>query len=229
MKISKTGNIWYSPYSVYKHLQLLADEVGVKAIEKNGKYKVVREARIAAVTAVVLYKITGKPAYIQLPDSDPPDAFIMQQSTEKIGQLDISTLEITSYRANNGSLFEQLKNTKMKKNSGYSDEYILVVELFSNEEIDYDKIRNYANNISLPFPIWTLKGIVVDGTTTAELVIVNPETHFYEIPIADAIAQWHDKNLIDIITTKRTGSEEKVRTESSGNIELSPWKHLIKK
>lgn len=56
MEIRRTGNIWHSPYNVYKHLGRLARLVGQDVIEKEGKYKPVREARIAAVTALVIYQ-----------------------------------------------------------------------------------------------------------------------------------------------------------------------------
>ena len=39
MEIRRTGNIWHSPYNVYKHLGRLAKLVGQDTIEKVGKYK----------------------------------------------------------------------------------------------------------------------------------------------------------------------------------------------
>jgi len=60
MEMRRTGNIWHSPYNVYKHLGRLAKSVGQNAIEKEGKYKCVREARAAAITALIMYKITKK-------------------------------------------------------------------------------------------------------------------------------------------------------------------------
>lgn len=154
MEIKRTGNIWHSPYNVYKHLGRLAKRVGQEAIEKEGKYKPVREARIAAVTALVISQRTKKPAYVQLPPKDPPDAYLMQRSLEKKGQLDITTLEITSYRANRGeNLLDQLKRTKANKIQKYSDEYVLVYELLSKEGIDYEAIRDYLNDINNRFPV----------------------------------------------------------------------------
>jgi len=72
----KTGEIWHNPYNVYKHIARLTEKVGSETIEKHGKLKPVREARITAIAALAMYNQTGKPAYIQLCRNDPPDAYI---------------------------------------------------------------------------------------------------------------------------------------------------------
>lgn len=228
MEIRRTGNIWHSPYNVYKHLGRLAKQIGQDAIEKEGKYKPVREARIAAVTALVISQRTKKPAYVQLPPKDPPDAYLMQQSLKKKGQLDITTLEITSYRANrNEALLDQLKRTKANGIQKYSDEYVLVVELLSKDGIDYVAIRDYLNSISIKFPVWTLYGKTIDGSTTAELTIINPKIWQTEINIGEAAFRLKQDGMLDVIFIKRAGSEKSVRTEPAGNYELPPWEGLI--
>lgn len=228
MEIRRTGNIWHSPYNVYKHLGRLAKQVGQEAIEKEGKYKPVREARIAAVAALVISQRTKKPAYVQLPPKDPPDAYLMQQSLKKKGQLDITTLEITSYRANrNETLLDQLKRTKASGIQKYSDEYVLVVELLSKEGIDYGAIRDYLNNINIRFPVWTLYGKTVDGNTTAEFTIVNPKIWQTEINIGEAAFKLKQDGILDVIFIRRAGNEKRVRTEPAGNYELPPWEGLI--
>lgn len=229
MEIRRTGKIWHSPYNVYKHLGKLANLVGQEAIEKEGKYKPVREARIAAVTALILSQRTNKPAYVQLPPNDPPDAYLMQRSIEKTGQMDITTLEITSYRhTNNESLLEQLKRTKTGTIKKYSDEYVLVVELLSKEAIDYDAIREYLNSINIHFPVWTLYGKTVDGSTTAEFTIINPKTYRSEINIGEAGYLLKEQGMLDVLHTERAGSVSKVRTEPAGEYELPPWDGIIK-
>lgn len=229
MEIRRTGNIWHSPYNVYKHLLRLSKVVAQEAIDKEGKYKPVREARLAAVVALILSQRTKKPAYVQLPPNDPPDAYLMQQSLEKKGQLDITTLEITSYRHNRSeTLLDQLKRTKTGQVQKYSDEYVLAVELLSKEVIDYDAIRDYLNKVKIPFPVWTLFGKTVDGSTTAEFTIINPVTHQSEINIGEAAYNLKQKGMLDVIFIKRAGSEKSVRTEPSGTYELPPWEGLIK-
>ncbi len=228
MEIRRTGNIWHSPYNVYKHLGRLAKLVGQDAIEKVGKYKPVREARIAAVTALVIYQRTKKPAYVQLPPKDPPDAYLMQQSLEKKGQLDITTIEITSYRANrNETLLEQLKRTKANEIPKYSDEYVLVVELLSKDGIDYEATRDYLNSINIRFPVWTLYGKTVDGSTTGEFTIINPNIWQTEINVGEAAFNLKQDGVLDVVFIKRAGSENKVRIEPAGNYELPPWEGLI--
>lgn len=228
MEIRRTGNIWHSPYNVYKHLGRLAKQVGQEAIEKEGKYKPVREARVAAVTALVISQRTRKPAYVQLPPKDPPDAYLMQQSLERKGQLDITTLEITSYRANRSeTLLDQLKRTKANSIQKYSDEYVLVVELLSKDGIGYEAIRDYLNSISIRFPVWTLYGKTVDGSTTAEFTIINPKIWQTEINIGEAAFKLKQGGMLDVIFIKRTGNEKNVRTEPTGNYELPPWEGLI--
>ena len=186
-----------------------------------------REARIAAVVALALYQ-GKKPAYVQLPPKDPPDAYLMQQSLEKKGQLDISTLEITSYRANNNeTLLDQLKRTKVGDVPKYSDEYILVVELLSKKDIDYEAIRDYLNSINVKFPVWTFYGKTIEGSTTAELVIINPKIWQTEINIGEAVVNLKKNGMLDVLFIKRASSEAKVRTESAGAYELSPWEGLI--
>ena len=228
MEIRRTGNIWHSPYNVYKHLGRLAKFVGQDAIEKAGKYKPVREARIAAVTALVISQRTKKPAYVQLPPKDPPDAYLMQQSLEKKGQLDITTLEITSYRANrNEILLEQLKRTKANDIQKYSDEYVLVVELLSKEGIDYEAIRDYLNSINIRFPVWALYGKAVGGSTTAEFTIINPRIWQTEINVGEAAFILKENGMLDVVFIKRAGSEKSVRIEPGGNYELPPWEGLV--
>ncbi len=228
MQISRTGQIWHSPYNVYKHLLRLSKIVLQEDIEKKGKYKPVREARLAAVTALVISKITKNPAYVQLPSSDPPDAYLMQESKIKKGQLDITTLEITSYRGNTSeSLLEQLKRTKVGKILKYSDEYILVVELLSKKNIDYEAIKNYLNSSNINFPVWTLYGKTVDGSTTAEFTIINPKVYSSEINIAEEAVKQKEIGMIEVIHMKRTGNEKNVRKEKAGEYELAPWSHLI--
>lgn len=228
MEIGRTGNIWHSPNNVYKHLGRLAKRVGKEAIENEGKYKRVREARIAAVVALALYQKTKKPAYVQLPPNDPPDAYLMQQSIKKKGQLDITTIEITSYRGiSNETLLDQLIRTKVGGPPKYSNEYLLIVELLTKQGIDYGAIRQYLNKNNIQFPIWTLFGKKVEGSTTAELVIVNPSTHCVEINIGKAAFNLKQKGVIEVLFTKRTANEKNVRVESAGSYELPPWEGLI--
>ena len=125
-------------------------------------------------------------------------------------------------------MLDQLKRTKTGQVQKYSDEYVLAVELLSKEAIDYDAIREYLNTAKIPFPVWTLFGKTVDGSTTAEFTIINPETYQSEINIGEAAFNLKQQGMLDVIFTKRTGSEKSVRTEPAGTYELPPWEGLIK-
>ncbi len=228
MEIRRTGNIWHSPYNVYKHLSRLSKLVGQEVIDTQGRYKPVREARIAAVVALVLSQKMKNATYVQLPANDPPDAYLMQQSLEKKGQLDIISLEITSYRHNNNeTLLDQLKRTKIGQVQKYSDEYVLAVELLSKEAIEYDAICDYLNDVNIPFPVCTLFGKTVDGSTTAEFTIINPVTNQSEINIGETANILKQQGMLDVVFIKRAGSENTLRTEPASTYELPPWEELI--
>jgi len=151
----------------------------------------------------------------------------MQQSLTKKGQLDISTIEITSYRGEEETLLDQLKRTKTFGVSKYSAEYILVVELISKEGIDYKAIRDFLNSINVPFPVWTLHGKTVEGSTIAEFTIINPEIHSYEINVGEVAYKLKEQGMLDVIFVKRAGSEKSVRTEPSGTYDLPVWEGHI--
>lgn len=81
----KTDKIWHSPVKTFLDIQDLEAGIGRDAVAKEGKYQPVREARIAAVVALILFKQTGNPTYLQLHRPDPPDACLMWASPEVRG------------------------------------------------------------------------------------------------------------------------------------------------
>lgn len=120
--IKQYNKRWHSPTNVYMHIQKLAKDVGLEAINKSPKYKRVREARIGAVIAFVLSRMRSLPTFLRLPLNDPPDIYLMQPNA---GTMDIITVEMTSYRESEESLLEQLKRTKF--NQTYPTEYMLLI------------------------------------------------------------------------------------------------------
>lgn len=228
MTISRTNSIWFSPVRVYKHIDRLTQKVGSETIEKENRFKPVREIRLAAVAALLIYKLTGKPAYVQLCKSDPPDAYIMQESKEIIGQLDITTLEISSFLGNTPETFiDQLKRKAPKTHHKYSDEYILVYELKTYEGVNFDEAREYLNGINVPFPVWALLGKRIDGDTIAEFTIINPKTSSHEVNIGEAAFQFESLGIPDVLFVKRAGSAKSVRKEPSGLYNKPPWDEAI--
>lgn len=224
------GKTIHTPYNVYRHSDRLVREVGEQEIQKRSRYKVVQETRIAAVAALVIYKITSNPAYVNIPDDDPPDAYILQQSKEKVGQLDITTIEITSYRNNNGeTLVEQLKRTKVSENPRYTDEYVIIVELFTKEGVDPNALREYLNQIKIHFPVWLFFPKIVNGNSVAEVTIVNPKTHVFEVDIAEAIVEQGEKGIKGKLNLKRASNVKKVGIEPTElDNDDAPWIHRMR-
>lgn len=226
--MKKAGKIWHSPLNVYRWESRLIKEVGLEAIKKKGKYQKVREARIAAIVALAMYKLRDIPAYVQLPEDDPPDAYILQESKKKKGQADISTLEITTYyNDSRETLLEQLKRKKVPTtHETYSDEYILVVELGVRNppiEIDYEELRSYLNSVGVKFPIWTIRDVSSRGNTIAEVVIVNPNTHKLTINVGEAAYIFKTKKLNDVLFTKQGTPKTAGKRMPAGQYGKPPW------
>lgn len=221
----KAGNIWHSPSNVYWHIQEETKKVDQEAIEKNRKYEKLREARIAAVAALVMFRLTNKPAYIQLYKPDPPDALIMQRSLQVKGQQDISQLEITTYSGREGeSLLQQLKRTKAPPGVHlFSENYILIVNLFKGTSVDFEQLNKYLVQNKTPFPIWSIQEVESRPDTIAELVIINPEVHKIRVNVGEAIHIFDKFGLPGVIRTKRVGSTDLVRMEKAEKTYITPW------
>ncbi len=232
MYIHRTETVWHSPLNVYWWENKLIHKIGRKALQKQSKFQKVREARIAAIIALVLYKIRGMPAYIQIPKEDPPDAYILQESIDVKGQADISTVEITTYyNDQTETLLKQLKRTKIPENyQAYSEEYILAVEIGVRNppiNIDYNQLKDYANEINLKFPIWTLRDISHSGDTIAEVVIVNPEINKLEINVGEMAFLFKKLEIPDVLSIKQGSSKNAGKKEIYGEYDKPPWDESI--
>lgn len=221
----KTGNIWHSPTNVYWHIQKLTENVGEEAIEKQGKYQNVREARVGAVVALVMFKRLGKPTFLQLYKPDPPDVILMQLSKKNIGQRDITQLEITSYIGEpRESLLEQLKRTKTPPGIHiFSENHILIVNVGVGLKVDYDPIRRYLNKDKIPFPVWTLQEKESYPDTIARVVIVNPEIYQIDVNVGESVHNFEKLKFPGVIRSKRVSKVELVRAEPSGRNYEAPW------
>lgn len=221
----KPGSIWHSPPNVYWHIQEETKKVGQETIENSGKYEKLREARVAAVAALVMFKLTNKPAYVQLYKPDPPDALVMQRSLQVKGQQDISQIEITTYPGNKGeSLIQQLKRTKVPPGVHlFSENYILVVNLFKGVTVNFEEINKYLVENKTPFPIWSIQEVESRPDTVAELVIINPEVYKIRVNIGEAVHIFNKFGLPGVIRTKRVGSTDLVRMEKAEKTYITPW------
>ena len=214
---------WHSPTNVYGHLHKLTEEVGSDAVENRPQYKRAREARIAAIMAFVLTRIRNLPTVLRLPLHDPPDAYLMQPNS---GTMDIITVEITSYRSSKESLLEQLERTKF--NHSYSEEYILLTELFTEDKVDYEEINKYAIDQSIPFKIWSLKKIQDSPDTIAEVVILNPTIMKFTINIGEEAYYFKEKYKIpQVIFSKRAYKTEDIKSiPDADGCYICPWEEL---
>lgn len=226
----KLGNTWHSPYNVYWHIQKLTTEVGAEAIETKNKHRLVREARIGAIIALVMFQKLGKPTYIQLYKPDPPDVILMQPSKRTLGQIDITLLEITTYiKQKRESLLEQLKRTKTKPGiHTLSENYILIVNVGVSIRIDYEPIRDYLNKNHTPFPIWTLQQVSNYPDTIARVVIINPKIHSMDVNVGEAAFTFRGLRFPDIVRTRRVGKVKYVRVEKAGKCNDAPWETIGK-
>lgn len=230
MALMQSGIIWHSPININHHLIELVSQVGWEAINSEGKYKHVREAKVAMIVALWLYEIRGIPAFVQLIEDDPPDVLIAQQSPDKFGTVDISTVEITTYAGKNGeTLLEQLKRTKTPQGyHKYSDRYVITVEIQTDKPIDFDEIREYLNENNTPFPVWTLRPLQHKPNTIGEVTIINPERTQYIVDIGSIGNQQRMEKVPPVIKLQRATSYGQVGTKAAGRYPFPPWHGLIK-
>lgn len=226
----KTGKIWHSPLNVYWHIQKLTEKVGTEAIENRNEYKNVREVRIGAVMALVMFQTMGKPTYVQLYKPDPPDVILMQPSKDVKGQLDIILVEITSFIGDpKESLLEQLKRTKTKPGiHTLAEEYILVVNVGVRLNVDYKSIRDYLNENNTPFPVWTIQQISNYPDTIAKVVIINPELREIDINVGEAAYLFEKSGGSNVLQTRMVGRVESVRLEKAEKFYQAPWETIGK-
>lgn len=222
------GKVWHSPVNVYRHIRELTKKVGTKAIESKNEYKSVREARIGAVIALVMFQSMKIPTYVQLYKPDPPDVILMQRSEKVKGQLDITLVEITSFIGRpKESLLEQLKRTKTKPGiHTLSEKYILAVNIGIGLSVRYEPIRDYLNENNTPFPVWTIQQIPGRPDTTAGVTIINPELREMDTNIGEAAHVFKQLGLSDVLHTKRVGKPESVRLEKMGEFHQAPWETI---
>lgn len=224
MRTTQFNKRWHSPNNAYKHLEEFKESVGLETIEKRPQHKRAREARIAMILSFVLTKIRNLPTFFRLPLNDPPDAYLMQPNN---GTMDITTVELTSYRKSKETLLDQLIRTK-KIGTKYSSEYLMLVHLFTEEGVDYQAISDYANAKNVSYPIWTLRETQSHPDTIAEVVIINPTISKFEINVGEEAFHFKQKyNVPHVLFTKQAASPEEVRSESyDQECLVTPWENL---
>lgn len=225
---AKPGTIWHSPPNTYWHIQKAVGGVTWEEFQKHPDFKVMREAQIASVVALMLFQIRNIPAFIQLYKPDPPDALIMQPSLVNRGQQDITSIEITQYRpGSDHSLLDQLRRKKIRPGVKYlSPLYILVVDLWPGLEVDFEELKDYLNDTKVEFPVWVIQETQRHPDTLADLVIVNPDVKRLSFNLGEAAHTFKQLNIPDVLKVKRVGSKDLVRMEKAEKLYDAPWETI---
>lgn len=238
IKDKEMGEIWFSPLGVYKHIVRLTKKVGANAIEKTGKLKPVREARITAITALAMFIMGNEnPTYVQLSASEdsPFDSYVCQRSLEKRGTLLISNIQVTSYREGASEDFlTQLQRTKTPRGyNKYLDKCVVVVDLLTKNPINSDeqvKITKYLNDNKTPFPVWTFRAISIRPDTIGEMVILNPNRRSFTINFGKVAYRFKELGCPDAVRIVWVPNEKQLKEdEHSGTITTPPWNPDLEK
>ncbi|MEX1997313.1 MAG: hypothetical protein WEA04_01375 [Candidatus Andersenbacteria bacterium] len=221
------GHAFHSPLNVGYHLTKLANQVGIKAIDTEGKYKRVREARTAMVVAAYMYELTGNPFYIRLVKNDPPDAIVMSSPPARPEQIDLTKLEISTYRSGGKETFlEQLKRTKAPERHILDEKYILLYDVPNHAGIDFEACRDYLNGIGAPFPVWVQHIQQFLPDTIASITFLNPEVWQKTVNVGKAAYDLKQKNIPPVLFPKRVGSVERAGVKISDPYPYEPWDNL---
>ncbi len=208
----------------------LEKQVGWESIVNDRRYQVVREAKIGMILALSLYDMQGIPAFVQLVKDDPPDVRIAQFPLEDPGTINVINVEITTYSGKNQeTLLEQLKRTKVPENyHKYGDEYILVIEIQTEQVIDYDEVSEYLLQNKVPFPVWALKPIQHTPSTIGEVITLTPKLKKYLVDFGKLGYSQKEKKIPPTIKTQRAGRVDKAGMVPSESKYLHPpWYGMI--
>ncbi|MBI3256004.1 MAG: hypothetical protein HYZ63_03465 [Candidatus Andersenbacteria bacterium] len=221
------GHAFHSPLNISLHLTRLATQVGIQAINTQGKHKKVREARTAMVVATFMYELTGDPFYVHLVKDDPPDAIVMGMPEETPETLNLTKLEISTYRSGGRETFlEQLKRTKAPLRHILDEKHILLYDVPDHTGIDFEACRDYLNKIGAPFPVWVQHISQTLPDTIASITFLNPTIWKKTVNVGNAAYELKQKNMPPVIFPKRVGTVDKVRLEPSRIYDYAPWEDL---
>lgn len=221
--------IWHSPSNVYHHLSELAEKVGETTIQNDPQYQQHRDARVAWVVALAMFAFKKTPFYLQLWKPDPPDARVMRESPTEIGLVELTLLEITRYIGKpRETLLDQLiRSEKLPKGwNKYDEKYILVVNVGIGLEPDYLAIRNYMNEVNIPFPVWAIQEIPGQESTTARLVLIDSKIKDFILNVGRTAQVFRMLKQPDILRLGRTGNVASVRREYAGPDKRAPWETI---
>lgn len=222
-----SGKTWHSPLNASAHLNALAQKVGIQAIDTEGKYKRVREARSMMVATAYMYKRIGRPYYFRLVKDDPPDGIAMCTLEKSPETLQLTKVEISTYRSGTGETFlEQLKRKVPKDRHYFDPSYILLYDVQDHQGIDFEACRDYLNGMGADFPVWVQHVEQFLPDTVANVTFLNPDLAQIKVNVGEAVYELKQQNEPVVLFTKRAGSVEKVRVKKSKKYPHPPWEDL---
>jgi len=223
--IRKTENIWFSPYNIHYHIQEAKKLVGGEKFAKDRKWKRAREAHVAMIVALGFYRLEKKPAYIQLPKKDPPDAIMMWESQEKKGEYTMLDLEITSYKSGQETFLEQLKRGKAPEKHIFSSDTSIVFQIQDYEGIDVQNVIDYLSEIDAPFAIWLILKKQIHPDTIVEFTSIDKYgSKKISLNIGEALKLFIGEKHSPILHMERVGNINKVgKSKLPFTHQKPPW------
>ena len=219
------NKIWFNPLFVQSCCVEMVAEKGLEQIKKEHKYKKLAESYDLSLTALAMYQLnksTHELPYVQIPKQDPPDGYIGQESKERRGDFDISTIELTRYEGkNNQTLHQQLLSSDKinAKYNKYGEKYILLIKVIEGINPDYKEVSKALVENKIPFTVWALQIIQHHPDTIAELTILNPDIQIVRVNVGEVAFLYREQKIPNVVELKRTGSKEKVRKEFNNQVD----------
>ena len=214
------NKIWFNPLFVQSCCVEMVAKKGIEQIKKERKYKKLAESYDLSLTALAIYqfnKSTHELPYVQIPKQDPPDGYIGQESKERHGDFDISTIELTRYEGkNNQTLLQQLQSSDKinAKYNKYGEKYILLIKVTEGINPDYKEVNKVLVEYKIPFAVWALQVIQNHPDTIAELTILNPDIQVVRVNVGEVAFLYREQKIL-----KRTGSKNNVRKEINNQVD----------
>jgi len=146
--------LWFGPFKTLHSINEHRKK-NCTGIEKHQK---VSECKTASYILLIKFAMHGDPVYLQIPEKDPPDLYLLRRSLKGAG---MSRLEITSFdaRTSSESLAAQIKRTKGAELTQAGDNYIFAIEWLAP---DYDlnqitELIKYTKQVKVQCPVWIIK------------------------------------------------------------------------
>ncbi len=219
------NKIWFCPAFIHQCCVELVQNKGIEQLKKERKYKKLIESYDLSLTALAIYALNKKThelPLVQVSKQDPPDGYIGQESKERLGDFDISTIELTRYDAKNGqTLLQQLLSSDKinSKYTKYGEQYVLLVKVEDGIEPNYQEVNQFLIKHQIKFAVWALQIIQTTPDTIVSLTVLNLDIQIGYINVGEIAFLYKQNKVPNVLELKRTGSKEKVRKEINNQID----------